>query len=871
MTRNLTNRFHTLVLILYFLSGLAGLAYEILWVRMLSLEFGVSIFGVVVTVAVFMLGLGLGSLFGLRYLRRIKKPLLYFALLELAIAIFSIAIPTIFQWLLQFMPGGNSASLYFWYFLQFCITGLILLVPALLMGIGFPVILNVCKKLETSLELIYATNTLGAASGALLPLVLLPVLGWETALYTVAGISVLVAIIAGLISFRSQSDEDVYVVETVPPVTREALPVIVAYAGIGASALMLEIGWTRLFGMLFLRTEYVLAIILAVFLLGTAVGSYLSKHLSRKNWFSLLPVFASACVIIGLWGLPKITSMVNTQEMSSFYSVLIAQSVIVVLLTLPVTIIFGAWLPLLNKKLGYSGIGGARLYGVNSIGAALGAILAGFVFIPLIGTYAVIVFAALSLVFFSVAWVDKRKSAVYLLVMLLISIPVMRMVPVNQLLPHRHGNTEDIYFHEDALNITHVIEQEDGQRILLADLQRMDASSDPSSVHSQRNQGRLPLLLHADPQSVLFLGLGTGISMSASLGFSNLQRTAVELSQGAIDATSKWFSVVNGEVGSAAQIIRDDARRFLKTGTSSFDVIVGDLFHPDLVGRSALLSRQQFLRAKNHLKDQGIFVQWIALNQFDAQSLDIVLRTFKMIFPDGILFLDAFRLALVGINGQLADLSSLEGKLSQLSREERNLATGNESLHTWLGRYWGKINVEERGDIQDEWNPKIEFRLPQARYNGELDLAMLLHELLKRRPHVTVAMQELGIDSDNKTRFERAYIGTELAHRSWLALLQRKNSEGHRLFKLAYQASPGDRWIGGAVADATLENYDLSKPDDVSEEKVLESILKIRPDHSNALERLWQIYEKGGDEEKALEYKERFRKLSPYDSSLKNH
>ena len=871
MTRNLPNRFHTLVLMLYFLSGLASLAYEILWVRMLSLEFGVSIFGVVVTVAVFMLGLGLGSLFGLRYLGRIKKPLLYFALLELAIAVFSIAIPTIFQWLLQFMPGGNSASLYFWYFLQFCITGLILLVPALLMGVGFPVVLNVCKKLETSLELIYATNTLGAASGALLPLVLLPVLGWETALYTVAGISVLIAIIAGLISVRSQSDEDANVVETVPPVTRAVLPVIVAYAGIGASALMLEIGWTRLFGMLFLRTEYVLAIILAVFLLGTAVGSYLSKHLSRKNWFSLLPVFASTTVVIGLWGLPKITSMVNTQEMSSFYSVLITQAAIVVLLTLPVTIIFGAWLPLLNKRLGYSGVGGARLYGVNSIGAALGTLLAGFVFIPLIGTYAVIVLAALSLVFFSVAWVDKQKSAVYLLVLLLISIPVMQMVPVNQLLPHRHGNAVDLYFHEDALNITHVIEQEDGERILLADLQRMDASSDPSSVHSQRNQGRLPLLLHADPQSVLFLGLGTGISMSASLGFSNIQRTAVELSQGSIDATGKWFSAVNGDVGSVAKIIRDDARRFLKTGTPSFDVIVGDLFHPDLVGRSALLSRQQFLRAKNHLKDKGIFVQWVALNQFDKQSLDIVLRTFKMIFPDGVLFLDAFRLALVGTNGQLSDLISLEAKLSRLSRDERNLVTGNESLHTWLGRYWGKINVEERGDIQDEWNPKIEFRLPQARYNGELDLAVLLHELLKRRPHVAVAMQELGIDSDNKARFERAYIGTELAHRSWLALLQRKNSEGHRLLKLAYQANPRDRWIGGAVADATLENFDLSKPDDVSEEKVLESILKIRPDHTNALKRLWKIYEKIGDEEKALEYKERFKKLSPYDSSLKNH
>ena len=143
-------------------------------------------------------------------------------------------------------------------------------------------------------------------------------------------------------------------------------------------------------------------------------------------------------------------------------------------------------------------------------------------------------------------------------------------------------------------------------------------------------------------------------------------------------------------------------------------------------------------------------------------------------------------------------------------------------------------------------------------------------DALQRRPHVSVAMQDLGIDSENRARFERAYIGTELAHRSWLALLQKKNSEGHRLLRLAYQANPNDRWIATAVADASLENYDIAKPDDVSEEKILLSILDIQPDHANVLKRLWQMYLKLGQNKKALEYKERFRKLSPYDSSLEN-
>ena len=60
------------VAILYCLSGLTSLAYEVLWARMLSMQFGVSIFGVVLTVAAFMIGLGLGSLAGVKWAKQMQ-------------------------------------------------------------------------------------------------------------------------------------------------------------------------------------------------------------------------------------------------------------------------------------------------------------------------------------------------------------------------------------------------------------------------------------------------------------------------------------------------------------------------------------------------------------------------------------------------------------------------------------------------------------------------------------------------------------------------------------------------------------------------------------------------------------------------------
>lgn len=78
---------------LYLLSGFTSLAYEILWTRMLSLQFGVSIFGVVATVTAFMAGLGAGSLFGTRWSRTVASPLRLFALLEIAVAISALLVP----------------------------------------------------------------------------------------------------------------------------------------------------------------------------------------------------------------------------------------------------------------------------------------------------------------------------------------------------------------------------------------------------------------------------------------------------------------------------------------------------------------------------------------------------------------------------------------------------------------------------------------------------------------------------------------------------------------------------------------------------------------------------------------------------------
>ena len=106
-----TRRLGLILISLYLISGAASLCYEILWTRMLSLQFGVSIFGVVATVTAYMAGLGAGSFIGAHWSRKTTRPLRLFALIEFSIAIAALLIPILFQFLdAQFSGLAASVS-----------------------------------------------------------------------------------------------------------------------------------------------------------------------------------------------------------------------------------------------------------------------------------------------------------------------------------------------------------------------------------------------------------------------------------------------------------------------------------------------------------------------------------------------------------------------------------------------------------------------------------------------------------------------------------------------------------------------------------------------------------------------------------------
>lgn len=844
--------------LLYACSGLTSVAYEVLWVRMLSLQFGVSVFAVVVTVAAFMAGLGAGSLFAARRLQKIGKPLRLLAALEGGIALYALSLPAMLQTVSGWMEHAAAQfSLFQWYGLIAAAALCLLALPAFAMGAGFPLVLRAMGNDTANLGRIYGLNTLGAACGALIPLWLLPTVGWNDAVRIVAGIGLLLALAFLWFSSRCAASEDASVA---PAGARPPWSALLAYAGIGASSLVLEVAWTRLFGMVMLRTEYVLAVILAVFLLGIGLGSLLAPRRHRAIWFVVLPLVAGAFSLLGLWLLPALSAWVEGAEFASLFSALATEGLALALLTLPVTLALGVWLPLLNDRLN----GGSMwLYGMNSLGATVGALTAGFVLIPLWGSTATVAVAGFALLVLGLVWACSRVAWLSVPIFVALAWPVAGFPQVSALLPKAQAGSRNLYRYEDAVSMTHVVEQPDGQRLLLTDLQRMDASTDPTAVFVQSNQARLPLLLHAQPHSILFLGLGTGISVSGSLPFPDLQRNAVELSRGAIDAASSWFEPANHGAMRQTRVVRDDARHFLSATADKYDVIVGDVFHPDLAGLSSLLSVEQFQRARNRLNENGLFVQWLALNQFDPGSLAVVLRSFRRVFPDAQLFLDGMHLALVGPRQRFAGAADLWRNLQRMPETVQDAATAGEGGWTWLGRYWGPV-PESDGPVQDEWSPVLEFRLPRARYDGDMSLPATLRLLLRIRPDMQQAETLLGVRADERESFERAYGATELMVRGWMAAAQGAAQPANRMVYLAYQANPKDRWIAYALADTMFASLAQAQEHGLSEREALQRILRLNPLHVESLRALWRLERRAGDAQ-AESLRKRLLELSPLD------
>ncbi len=708
-------------------SGVSALVYEVVWFQLLELVIGSSAISLGVLLATFMGGMCIGSLSFPRFVRRGRHPLRVYALLELSIGIIGVielsAIPLLGQLYSSFVGHGAVALT-----LRAVLAGLCLLPPAILMGATLPAI---ARWVESSprgiswLGFFYGGNIAGGVIGSVLAgFYLLRVHDQSIATYVAALLNGAVAAIAWAFSMRTPA----YSKGTEPlvpdsPVTTSAIrphdaSIYLAIGLSGACALGAQVVWTRLLSLTFGASVYTFSIILAVFLTGLGVGSAAGAALvpvvvsprRALAWcqFVIAAAIAWAAAIVYL-ALPNWP--IDPALAPSPWFVLQLDLVRCALVVLPAAALWGASFPFALAALARTGEDTAqllgRVYAANTAGAIAGALACSLLLIPFLGTRGAqrVLIAGAAMASMLALPVSNliahggiaastrardvppggRRSVVLLATaltgaLLIATVPALPGI----LVAHGRnavtwiGRAEVLYVGEGMNSSVAVTRVESSGSTHFHVSGKVEASNLPQDMRLQKMLAHLPALVHPNPQSVLVVGFGSGVTAGSFLPYPTVTRLVVcEIEPLIPSVVSTWFAAENNSVVTdpRTQIIHDDARSFVLTTDEQFDVITSDPVNPWVKGAASLYTREYFESVKRHLKPGGVVTQWVPLYESTIEAVRSELATFFQVFPEGTIWANTlngrgYDLVLLGPGTTQVDIAALEQRFRQSGYED---------------------------------------------------------------------------------------------------------------------------------------------------------------------------------------------------------
>lgn len=651
----------------FFLSGTAGLIYQVTWIRILSLVFGNTIYAVSMVVAAFLSGLAIGSVFWGKRADESKNPLSLYINLEIGIAVSAIAVTLLIYLLdnaITSMMTPESVTGGGWLLLRFVLVFVILLLPTALMGGTLPVmgrfLTTEMESLGLSVGSLYAVNTWGGMAGAFASgFLIMPLVGVRGTLAVAFAMNVAVA--AALWGRRGQKSAEAPLAaesrKSVPsrnkkkeeqnPSVREhkysTAMVLGLFAVSGFCSLAFEVLWTRAFVISFKSTIYLFSNLLAVFLLGMALGSWaLGRRVDAikdpLRWFGL------AMTGIGLYGLFSIVIFINSVDLAlgigSVFGEMnwakdsLSMFILMMIAFLPATFLMGLAYPLICRivvrnipTMGKT-IGDA--YAVGTFGGIAGSLAAGYGLLPLLGVQNSILMvsgAAIAAGFVAIMNSTSRKGLSWVLpaaaIPFLTIVILLQIVNVNIGLPVRKGETA-VFAREGIMGTVRVMRKtENGPLSLMVNNYQLATSGDVAVRF-----GHMPLLLKPETKDVLLISLGSGIT-AGSVGAHDVKSIdCVELVPTLMDV-QPLFAKDNHDIVADPRfkVTFWDGRHYVKTTRKKYDMVISDLFQPDSAGEGSLYALEHYENIKSILKDGGAMAQWLPLYQLSPEDLKVILRT----------------------------------------------------------------------------------------------------------------------------------------------------------------------------------------------------------------------------------------------------
>lgn len=681
---------------LLFFSGACALVYQVAWFRELRLIFGASTTSSAAVLAIFMGGLGLG---GARLGKRADEspnPLAMYAKLEIAVACAAGATPAL-VWLANtaYLATGGSASLGDAGATAVrVVLSVVVLGPAtFLMGGTLPAAARAVERdddgARRSVATLYGVNTMGGVMGAVVAnFCLLEVLGTRMTLWMAALTNLLVGVMArslargvSLPPAKATDLEELGAAEPVavgvpssslvPPWFPPA-----ASALVGASFMLMELTWYRMLAPLLGGSSYTFGLILAVALVGIAIGGVVyarTKIPATLRWFVITCSLEALFIAIPYAAgdrLALVTALLRPLARVGFVPSVAVWTAVAGFVVLPAAVVSGIQFPLVIGLYGRGARGVGRdvgaAYLANTVGSILGSIAGGFGLIPLLGAVGSwkVVVLALSIGATVAVLVDAQRSGSArspraVMTGLLAWLPSLLLLATGPTAVWRHsgigagradaqlqgasgaGSTEAFtHFHarnvrweadgrESSVALTHgngfsfhVNGKADGHALIDA----------PTQVMS----GLLAALLHGSAKSVLVVGLGTGSTAGWLGAVPSIERVDVVELERDILRVARDIAPVNEHVldNPKVHVHLADAREYLRTTKERYDIIFSEPSNPFRAGISSLYTVEYYRAAAQRIAPGGLFVQWVQAYEIDGWAIATAILTLKNVFAD---------------------------------------------------------------------------------------------------------------------------------------------------------------------------------------------------------------------------------------------
>lgn len=697
--------------LLFFLSGISGLIYESIWSRYIRQFVGSASTAQVLVLSLFMGGMALGALIASRKLSQVRAPIRAYGLIEGGIGVYALAFPWLaagamrlcYDVIFPALGGGAGVAIVKW-----GMASLLILPPCVLLGMTFPLMSAGILRQDRErsgeiLSFLYFTNSIGAALGALLSgFVLVGTFGLPGTLACAAALNILIAVIA--VGQRKEHPPIVAAAATTSddPRARAGLTrlLLVVAFGTGLSSFMYEIGWIRLLSMIIGSATHSFEVMLSAFVFGLAVGGLWVRGKMDKfkrpelvlgfvqilmglAAIATLPFYASAVQAMG-WLMSG--DAARTEQMWLGFNAM--RYGLCLIIMFPATFCAGMTLPLIThvllKRGQEEGVIG-RVYGCNTLGAIVGATLAGLLLMPLIGLQRVIVVGAvvdiiLGLILMRVEFTSATRpvglgrtfalatgSSVFGVAFGLGLLPNIGGLPLRFKLDpmvlsatvFRHGRTRlgDGYeliryvdgrtasvtvirlTDEREYRVIYTNGKPDASLVLNRYPKDRDPDQGPDIAGDEPNQilvGLIPMMIRPNATNAALIGFGSGVTCHVLLASPILERLdTIEIEPEMVEG-SKNFLPVNERAYTDPRnhFWFDDAKAYFAGAAQQFDIIVSEPTNPWVSGVSSLFTVEFYRESKRYLKPGGVLAQWLQGYELSNELLMTVLTALDQEFSD---------------------------------------------------------------------------------------------------------------------------------------------------------------------------------------------------------------------------------------------